>query len=65
MIDKTENFLKNNKRLSPKKVKALIKLLKDRGVVSNTCITVPKIKPAQKEFKPVNSDFLNKNFVQI
>ena len=62
MIDKTENFLKNNKRLSPKKVKALIKLSKDRGVVSNTCITVPKIKPAQKEFKPVNSDFLNKIF---
>lgn len=65
MINETENFLKNNKRLSPKKVKALIKLLKDRGVVSNTCVTLPKIEPAQKEFKPVNSDFLNKNFVQI
>lgn len=65
MIDETKKILKNNKQLSPKKVKALIKLLKDRGVVSNTCITVPKVELAQKEFKPINSDFLNKNFVQI
>lgn len=65
MTDDMKKLLKNNKHLSPNEIKRLTKLLNNNVTSFNKDGTVQKMETTQKEFKPVTSKYLNKNFVQM